>query len=149
METRKLIVTDLDGTALKNWETLDEHTKDALIKAKEEGHIVVIATGRPARASVHFYKELGLDTPIINFNGAYIHHPENENFSDIVAQIPTDVLTKVTEFEIGSISNLAHQLNTDLLKKHSMNIQMDSFSKRKTDVPKKSWPSYAKTMAIS
>lgn len=100
METRKLIVTDLDGTALKNWETLDEHTKDALIKAKEEGHIVVIATGRPARASVHFYKELGLDTPIINFNGAYIHHPENENFSDIVAQIPTDVILTLFDSEL-------------------------------------------------
>ena len=56
METRKLIVTDLDGTALQNWETLDPKTKEALMKAKEEGHIVVIATGRPARASVHFYK---------------------------------------------------------------------------------------------
>ena len=92
METKKLIVTDLDGTALQNWETLDPNTKEALIAAKEAGHIVVIATGRPARASLHFYKELGLDTPIINFNGAYIHHPEDETFEDIVAQIPTEVV---------------------------------------------------------
>ncbi|MTM42486.1 HAD hydrolase family protein, partial [Turicibacter sanguinis] len=64
MENKKLIVTDLDGTALQSWESLDPKTKEALMKAKEEGHIVVIATGRPARASLHFYKELGLDTPI-------------------------------------------------------------------------------------
>ena len=42
METRKLIVTDLDGTALQNWETLDPKTKEALMKAKEEGLIVVL-----------------------------------------------------------------------------------------------------------
>ena len=35
METKKLIVTDLDGTALQNWETLDPNTKEALIAAKE------------------------------------------------------------------------------------------------------------------
>ena len=100
MKTKKLIVTDLDGTALQNWEMLDPKTKEALIAAKEEGHIVVIATGRPARASLHFYKELGLDTPIINFNGAYIHHPSDENFEDIVAQIPTEVIVTLFDSEL-------------------------------------------------
>ena len=85
MEYKKFIVTELDGSALHSWESLDPKTKEALMKAKEEGHIVVIATGRPARASLHFYKELGLDTPIINFNGAYIHHPEDDSFEDILS----------------------------------------------------------------
>ncbi|MGL4374789.1 MAG: Cof-type HAD-IIB family hydrolase [Turicibacter sp.] len=92
MENKKMIVTDLDGTALHDWLTLDLHTKEALMAAKEEGHIVVIATGRPARASLHFYKELGLDTPIINFNGAYIHHPLNDSFKDLISEIPMEVI---------------------------------------------------------
>lgn len=100
MENKKLIVTDLDGTALQSWESLDPKTKEALMKAKEEGHIVVIATGRPARASLHFYKELGLDTPIINFNGAYIHHPEDDSFEDILAQIPTEVIITLFDSEL-------------------------------------------------
>lgn len=100
MENKKLIVTDLDGTALQSWESLDPKTKEALMKAKEEGHIVVIATGRPARASLHFYKELGLDTPIINFNGAYIHHPEDGSFEDILAQIPTEVIITLFDSEL-------------------------------------------------
>ena len=37
MKTKKLIVTDLDGTALQNWEMLDPKTKEALIAAKEAG----------------------------------------------------------------------------------------------------------------
>ena len=100
METRKLIITDLDGTALENWETLHPKTKEALMAAKEAGHIVVIATGRPARASLHFYEELGLDTPIINFNGAYIHHPKDDSFEDIVAQIPTEVIITLFDSEL-------------------------------------------------
>lgn len=100
METRKLIITDLDGTALENWETLNPKTKEALMAAKEAGHIVVIATGRPARASLHFYEELGLDTPIINFNGAYIHHPKDDSFEDIVAQIPTEVIITLFDSEL-------------------------------------------------
>lgn len=100
MENKKLIVTDLDGTALENWETLNPQTKEALIAAKEAGHIVVIATGRPARASLHFYEELGLDTPIINFNGAYIHHPSDDSFDDILAQIPTEVIITLFDSEL-------------------------------------------------
>lgn len=100
METRKLIITDLDGTALENWETLNPKTKEALMAAKEAGHIVVIATGRPARASLHFYEELDLDTPIINFNGAYIHHPKDDSFEDIVAQIPTEVIITLFDSEL-------------------------------------------------
>ncbi|HAX73569.1 MAG TPA: Cof-type HAD-IIB family hydrolase, partial [Firmicutes bacterium] len=97
---KKMIVTDLDGTALRDWNTLDPYTKKALIEAKEAGHIVVIATGRPARASLHFYKELGLDTPIINFNGAYIHHPSDESFEDIIAEIPMDMIHEIFDSEI-------------------------------------------------
>lgn len=100
MENKKLIVTDLDGTALENWETLNQQTKEALIAAKEAGHIVVIATGRPARASLHFYEELGLDTPIINFNGAYIHHPSDDSFDDILSQIPTEVIITLFDSEL-------------------------------------------------
>ena len=107
MQTKKLIVTDLDGTALQNWETLDPKTKNALMAAKEEGHIVVIATGRPARASLHFYKELGLDTPIINFNGAYIHHPTD--YPTLCLILPLTLLMS-TLFEQEDFANLPHSL---------------------------------------
>ena len=35
----------------------------------------MIATGRPFRSSEMYYHELELDTPIVNFNGAFTHHP--------------------------------------------------------------------------
>ncbi|WP_416828730.1 Cof-type HAD-IIB family hydrolase [Ectobacillus polymachus] len=75
MTSKHLIAIDLDGTLLKDNQTISLRTKIALQKARELGHIVVISTGRPYRASSLYYHELQLDTPIVNFNGAYVHHP--------------------------------------------------------------------------
>ena len=36
----------------------------------------MIATGRPYRATEPYYKQLGLTTPVVNFNGAFVHHPK-------------------------------------------------------------------------
>ena len=72
---KHLIVLDLDGTLLTDQKTISKRTKNTLLKAKENGHEVMIATGRPYRASEVYYKELSLSTPIVNFNGAFVHHP--------------------------------------------------------------------------
>jgi 5-amino-6-(5-phospho-D-ribitylamino)uracil phosphatase len=72
---KHLIVLDLDGTLLTDEKKVSLKTKETLFKAKEQGHEVMIATGRPYRASEIYYKELNLNTPIVNFNGAFVHHP--------------------------------------------------------------------------
>lgn len=46
----------------------------------EQGHIIIIATGRPFRTSTQYYNQLDLKTPIVNFNGAWCHHPSNRNW---------------------------------------------------------------------
>src|SRR5690625_4278373 len=48
--------------------------------AMQQGHIVVIATGRSFRMSSFYYNELNLNTPIVNANGALIHHPLNKHW---------------------------------------------------------------------
>ncbi|GHH98504.1 Cof-type HAD-IIB family hydrolase [Neobacillus kokaensis] len=80
MPQRHLIALDLDGTLLKDDKTISVKTKEVLNKAKEEGHVVMIATGRPYRSSEMYYRELELDTPIVNFNGAFTHHPRQSNW---------------------------------------------------------------------
>lgn len=101
MNNKKMIITDLDGTALGDWSTLHPQTKQALMAAKDAGHVVVIATGRPARASLHFYEELELTTPMINFNGAYIHHPSDETFEDIICEIPKEMIFDLFDSKLG------------------------------------------------
>ncbi|RKL67756.1 phosphatase [Salipaludibacillus neizhouensis] len=70
-----LIAVDLDGTLLTDDKVISRRNHSALTQLKELGHKIVIATGRPYRASSQYYQELFLDSPMVNFNGAFIHHP--------------------------------------------------------------------------
>ena len=83
-----LIALDLDGTLLNYEKEIGVHTKSILQKCRERGHQVMIATGRPFRASESYYKELGLTTPIVNFNGAHVHYPNHPEWEMTHAPIP-------------------------------------------------------------
>jgi 5-amino-6-(5-phospho-D-ribitylamino)uracil phosphatase len=80
---RHIIALDLDGTLLSDDKIIKTRTKQTLQKLMNDGHIVVIATGRPHRASIQYYQELGLNTPMVNMNGALIHHPNDRKW-DVV-----------------------------------------------------------------
>lgn len=94
---KHMIALDLDGTLLTDDKKISARTKQVLFKAKEEGHIVVISTGRPHRASINYYYELGLDTPMVNFNGALIHHPQNRNWDALHTPMPIRTAHKIIE----------------------------------------------------
>jgi len=77
---KKLIALDLDGTLLTREKTISPRTKAMLREAIALGHHVVIATGRPAHASMPYYDELELNTPMVNYNGALTHHAKDPNW---------------------------------------------------------------------
>lgn len=76
--SKKLIALDLDGTTLDNTSLISTKTAQILQKARDKGHVVSIATGRPYRMSAHYYQQLNLDTPMVNFNGALVHKPQQK-----------------------------------------------------------------------
>ena len=89
MTEKHLIALDLDGTLLKDDKTISQKTKMVIQKAREQGHEVMIATGRPFRSSEMYYHELNLTSPIVNFNGAFIHHPKNHTWG--IHHSPMDI----------------------------------------------------------
>lgn len=95
-----LIVLDLDGTLLTDQKQISLKTKKTLLQAKEQGHQVMIATGRPYRASDIYYHELGLTTPIVNFNGAYVHNPKNAAWK-----------VKHSPIDLGVVHNVVESVN--------------------------------------
>ena len=95
---KKLIAIDLDGTTLNQDSIITDKTAKTLRRAIEDGHSVVIATGRPYRMSKNFYQQLQLTTPMINFNGALVHLPgkkwADEQETSVNRKIVFDVMSE-------------------------------------------------------
>lgn len=68
-----LIAIDLDGTLLKEDQTVEEKTRDILQELHKDGHDIVVATGRTLGTSIHLEKLLGIKLDFITINGAYIY----------------------------------------------------------------------------
>ncbi|HET7629695.1 MAG TPA: Cof-type HAD-IIB family hydrolase [Bacillales bacterium] len=120
MDQPYLFAVDLDGTLLTGEKTISTKTKNALLTAKKAGHKVVIATGRPFRASEAYYQMLDLDTPIVNFNGAFVHHPLDRDWGVIHQPIPLDIAKTVIETcEAFRVKNIIVEVIDDVyLKTH-------------------------------
>jgi 5-amino-6-(5-phospho-D-ribitylamino)uracil phosphatase len=107
MAEKHLIALDLDGTLLKDDKTISEKTKHVLNSAKEAGHEIMIATGRPFRSSEIYYRELNLTTPIVNFNGAFIHHPKDKRWgmyhSPLDINVAKDIVDACNSFQFYNI----------------------------------------------
>ncbi|WAA08673.1 Cof-type HAD-IIB family hydrolase [Fervidibacillus albus] len=111
MKERYLIALDLDGTLLTDEKTISDKTKKVLKQVQDEGHIVMISTGRSYRMSEMYYKELNLSTPIVNFNGAFVHHPLKPEWGTIHEPLEIDTVKEiVTTCEDYSFRNIVAEV---------------------------------------
>ena len=67
------IVTDMDGTLLKEDKTISEKTLKKIEYFKENGGNFTIATGRLYTKIEEYFKLLSLNAPVISSNGAVIY----------------------------------------------------------------------------
>ncbi|QKG24536.1 Cof-type HAD-IIB family hydrolase [Actinomadura verrucosospora] len=72
MRTAEWIVTDLDGTLVGRDLRIVEANLAALRRFTGAGGSVVVATGRSEESALPYYRELGLATPAILYNGARV-----------------------------------------------------------------------------
>lgn len=126
---KHLICLDLDGTLLTDDKVISPYTKEVLLELKKQGHELIISTGRPYRASELYYRELGMDTPIVNFNGAFVHHPQDFNFevlhTPLDLEVAVDIAERVPELKIQNI--IAEIKDTVFLHYHDA-VLFDAFS---------------------
>lgn len=102
-----LICLDLDGTLLTDDKEISPYTKEILTELQKAGHHIMIATGRPYRASQIYYHELNLETPIVNFNGAFVHHPKDAQFDTIHEVLDLDIAKSVIEvLQQANVTNI-------------------------------------------
>ncbi len=69
------VLLDLDGTLLDGDGLLTPRTIQAVRALVDAGFEVLLCTGRGTRGAVRSHVELGLDTPVVAFNGAWIGVP--------------------------------------------------------------------------
>jgi len=115
-----LIALDLDGTLLTDGKEISVFTKKVIQQVIDDGHIVVIATGRAHRDSIQYYHELELSTPMVNFNGALTHHPTDKNWglyhNPMSHQTALDVIDACYQLNVHNI--LAEVLEIAYLDRH-------------------------------
>ncbi|HEU4965178.1 MAG TPA: Cof-type HAD-IIB family hydrolase [Bacilli bacterium] len=116
---RKLIAIDLDGTLLTRDKKISPRTKRVLEEARNAGHHVVIATGRPPRSALDYYQELSLHTPMVNFNGALVHHAKDEAWGHHHFPLDrTTALTIIEACEKFGVENVMVEIKDDFYLKH-------------------------------
>ncbi len=68
-----LIALDMDGTLLKQDQTICKETIEIIKKVNKLGHIVILASGRPLSTLKDYYNTLELNSPIVAYNGGAIY----------------------------------------------------------------------------
>lgn len=75
----RLIAIDMDGTLLDNEGRVSEKNKEAIKMATDKGVHIIVSTGRIFTSAIYFAKLIGVITPIIACNGAYVSEYHREN----------------------------------------------------------------------
>lgn len=74
----RLLAIDLDETMLTAEKTITPRVKAAIRKARAQGIVVTIATGRMYVSALPYAKELDIDVPLITYQGALIITTEGQ-----------------------------------------------------------------------
>ncbi|CEK14326.1 Cof-type HAD-IIB family hydrolase [Chthonomonas calidirosea] len=73
--TYRLCAIDLDDTLLNSNHVLSDANRKVVQKVAQMGVIVIIASGRMHETTLPTVQALGLQTPVISYNGAMIRNP--------------------------------------------------------------------------
>ena len=96
---KKLILLDMDGTALNDQKQLTQENREAIDSAMKNGHKIVVTTGRPLRSAKLLANRYGLDGPgnyVVAYNGGIIYDAGKEEII-FQSRIALDIVRKVFE----------------------------------------------------
>lgn len=118
----------MDGTLLTDEKHITDKTAQAIQKAKAAGHAVMIATGRPYRATEFYYQQLGLSTPVVNFNGAFVHHPLDNSMASIHKTLSLSTVKEVMDtMQKFPWNNMVAEVKDDVYVHYHDELVLDNF----------------------
>ncbi len=123
---RKLIVSDIDGTLLRNDKSISDVTKDKVLSLIEEGHHFAIATGRMHGAGRIITQTLDYNGYLISCNGAVVKHLKTGEIIRAI-ELDKDIAKKVVEickkhdayFHLYDIEAIYAEKHEHLAKRYS------------------------------
>lgn len=123
----KLVAVDLDDTLLTDELTISDETHDAISAAMERGVVFTIATGRMYASAKQVAERLGLEVPLITYQGALVKHAKD---GTVLYQrdVPPQVVRYVFEFAGERGLHLQAYHNDTLLAKEE-NEKLIAYSK--------------------
>jgi Cof subfamily protein (haloacid dehalogenase superfamily) len=101
----KAVILDLDGTLLSPKLIMLPETKRTLLKLKEKGIKIIIASGRTPLIACSKTKELNINLPMILANGALIFDPNTNSIID---------KTEMSKETISFFLKLSKEINNSL-----------------------------------
>ena len=92
----RLLAVDLDGTLLSQDLRLDPRDVQAVRRAEAAGVRVVACTGRPFPGALPWTRRLGLESPMVCYQGAQVRTPAGDMLLD--HGVPRDLALEVVAF---------------------------------------------------
>ncbi len=93
---RRALALDLDGTLLESDGAVAPHVQERLRELSETGIRIVLVSGRMQPAVEPVWRQLGLDTPIVSYNGCRIARPGETPLR--LTLLPPDVARTAVDF---------------------------------------------------
>lgn len=87
-----LIAFDMDGTLLKSDNTVGKKSRRIIKKLVKMGNYVTVASGRPVRVILSYYEDLGLNGPIVSYNGSLVSDPSDSFFVPSKRLFPKEII---------------------------------------------------------
>ena len=125
MGNYKLLAFDLDGTLLSSNRKILESSKKAIKAAQEQGIKVVLITGRHHVAVRPYHYELGLDTPAICCNGAYImdfNQPDPIYSNPLSKEQARRIIQIARERDMHILMYVDNAMTFEVLNPHMQNL---------------------------
>ena len=111
----KLLVFDIDGTLVGPSHILAPFTRDVLLKLRDLGIHITLATGKNLPATKQIADDLEIELPLVLSNGSIIETRHGKIHARSV--LPSEVTNRVVEICEGENANLVIYIDNDIIMK--------------------------------
>lgn len=85
MTVKTLIVSDLDGTLMRDDGQVSEYSKSVIAALLQKGHLFTIASARSLVSIRRLFAGLDLKLPVISYNGAVVSHLNRTEYESVTS----------------------------------------------------------------